>query len=622
MLGLGKSKRREIIRRPGSDSGDERAFQAGLRSVVDLIAPSSWEARPTFLRLDDTYLRTLALVGWPRTVAAAWLAPLLGLGEPLDLALHLAPLESAQTIRALTHRLVQLHSSRLLDAGAGRLADPERELASADCERLRDALQRGDERIFSVAVYVGVRARSLPGLEALTTSVETTLGGMLATSRRCTFEHEPGLRSLLPEAQDHLGVRRNLDTSSVASTFPFTAATLAQPGGILYGINLHDQSLVVVDPFAPELPNANCCVFAKSGMGKSFAIKLELVRSLVLGVDSVVIDPENEYARLCAAVGGQLVHLAASSPHKINPFDLPPVGAEEGDVLDEKIESLLTFLGLLLADAAHPLSASDQGTLYAALRCVYQDAGLLPHPPTATRTPPTLADLHRTLRGMPPGTSLAARLERFVGGRLGQVFAGPSNVDLAKRLVVFEVRDLPEELRPVATYLIADFVWSTARRARKPRRLVIDEAWTLAQSEGGGKFLASLARRARKYYLGLTTITQDVGDFLGSEQGRAVLQNSALKLLLRQDASAVDRVAATLKLSEGERDLLLRCGKGQGLLCTPETRVAVEILAAPAEHRLITSDPREVAAIEREANEDRAQDAPTTGLSPTREGGR
>jgi conjugal transfer ATP-binding protein TraC len=585
---------------PRSRELDAQAFVRGLRSVVDLIAPAAWEVHRSYLRVDDAYVRTLALVGYPRTVAAAWLAPLVGFGEPLDIALHLFPLESSAIIRTLTSRLVQHQSSRLLDAGEGRLADPAREIAFADNERLREALQRGDERIFSVAIYLTFRASSLPALDRLTQSVETTLAGMLAQSRRCTFEHEAGFRSTLPDARDYLGVRRNLDTSSVATAFPFTSATLVHPKGVLYGINLHDRSLVIVDAFDPELPNANCCVFAKSGMGKSFAIKLELLRSLVLGVDYVVIDPESEYARLSAAVGGQTVRFAASSADKINPFDLPPADDTAGNPLEEKLESLLTFLELLVADRAQPLHPAERATLHAALRQTYQRQGITAEPTTHHHPPPVLADLCQTLRETAAGGGLGERLERYASGALGHVFSARTNVALDRRLVVFDVRDLPDELRAVGMFLIADFVWSSVRRNRKPRRLVIDEAWTLAQTEVGGRFLASLARRARKYFLGLTTISQDVGDFLGSEQGRAVLQNSALTFLLRQDASALDRLAETLKLTQGERDYLGRCGKGQGLLCTPENRVAVEITAAPEEYRLITSDPRELETLERE----------------------
>lgn len=594
--------------RPPPDA-DAQAFLSGLRSVVDLIAPSSWEVHRSYLRLDDAYVRSLAIVGVPRSVGLAWLSPLIGFGEPLDLSVHLTPLDSAAVIRTLTHRMVQLQSSRLLDLGEGRLADPAREIAYADCDRLRDALQRGDERIFSVGISVTVRASSLEALDRLTENVETTIAGMLAQSRRCTFEHEAGLRTSLPEARDHLGVRRNLDTSSVASAFPFTAASLVQPTGVLYGVNLHDQSLVIVDPFAPELPNANCCVFARSGTGKSFAVKLELIRSLVLGVDYVVIDPENEYARLTAAVGGQVIRLATSSPDKINPFDLPWPDGEEAGLLEEKLDSLLSFLELLVADPAHPLTPAERALLHTALRQTYQGAGVTDDPRTHDRAAPTLSDLQRALKEMSDGGSFAARLERYVSGCLGHVFTGRTNVDLARQLVVFDVRDLAAELRPVATFLIAEFVWTRVRRERKRRRLVIDEAWTLVQSAVGGQFLASLARRARKYFLGLTVISQDVGDFLGSEQGRAVLQNSALKLLLGQDASAIDRLVETLKLTDGERDLLLRLGKGQALLCTPETRVAVEITAAPAEHHLITSDPRELAALDCGASAERLTDA-------------
>jgi hypothetical protein len=623
-----------------------------LPSLSDLLAPASVELTRDDLRLDDEYARVLAVIGYPRHVYPGWLDRLIDLDEPLELVLHLDPRDSAAMVRRLSRRLVELHSSRLLDQRRGRLSDAEREVAYGDVERLRDLLQRGDERVFGVSLYVLVRAPTRQALEERTERVETALDHLLLVARSATFEQDVAFASCLPQGRDLLRRARLLDTSSAATAFPFTSSSLSMADGVLCGVIPHNGSLVILDPFAPELENANKVVFAKSGAGKSYACKVEALRSLLAGTDVIVIDPEDEYQRLCAAVGGQSVWLAPGSRQHLNPFDLPlsvtrdtaldgndgvesrPDNAEltdpsedegennetgdVGDALADKVQSLHALLDLMLADrgptGSATLSQREKGLLDRALYETYRRAGISADPRTHTRPAPLLRDLHDVLRAEACGrdeTGLADRLHRYVDGSLARLFSAPTDVALDRRLVVFDVRDLDGELRPLGLFLIADFVWTRVRRDRhRPRLLLIDEAWSLIQHAEGGRFLASLARRARKYYLGLVTITQDVEDFLGSEWGRTVLANSSVQLLMKQDSTTIEAVTQAFRLSGGERQYLLGCHKGEGLLFARGSHVAIRVEASPLEHELATTDPRELAARALRAQRASAQRAP------------
>lgn len=589
---------------------DER-FQRGTRSLVDMVAPAAMEASRSHLMLDGRYVRVLALAEYPRYVHPNWLGRLIDFDQPLDLSLHLEPMDSASTIRRLTHKLVELQSSRMLDARSGKIASAEREVAYEDVERLRDALQRGEERVFSASFYLCLRANTLPALDDLTRRVEAALGGMLASSRPALYEMLPGLLSCLPAGQDHLGRCRNLDTTSAATMIPFTSSHLSMERGIFYGVSVHNNSLVIFDPFSRELENANKVVFAKSGAGKSYACKVEALRALMLGIEYYVIDPEDEYRRVCDAVGGQYIRLSGTSSHHINPFDLPVRQAglpasmprddrEARDPLAERLLALQGLLGLMLADRGSALSQREKGALDAALLETYRRAGITRDPRTHLRPAPVLRDLYAVLREQGDPYGLADRLERYVDGSLGRVFSSPTSVDLDRPFVVFSVRDLEPELRPLGVYLIADYIWRQVRGSRRPRMLLIDEAWSLMQHEEGAKFLSSMARQARKHYLGLTTVTQDVEDFLATPDGHTVLANSSVQLLMRQDSSTIDVVAQTFRLSAGEREFLLSCRKGEGLFFARGNHIALRVEASPMEHALATTDPAELAEREKE----------------------
>ena len=584
--------------RDDSRSAAVRRFARGDRSVADLIAPAAIEETRGQLAIDGQLTRVLALTDYPRHVSPNWLGRLIDFDEPIDLSLHLEPLDSKDAVRSLTHRMVELQSSRLLDAKGGRIASVEREVAYEDVERLRDALERGDERVFSASLYLRLHGRTAGELDQATARVEGTLGGMMADARPALFEMMPGLLSCLPAGQDHLGRRRNLDTSSVATMIPFTSSHLAVERGLLYGVNVHNSSLVVFDPFGADQENANKVVFAKSGAGKSYACKVEALRALLLGVEYYVIDPEDEYARICEAVGGQMVRLSGTSPHRINPFDLPPAGADDArDPLAERVLALQGLLGLMLAEPGESLGQREKGTLDAALYETYRRAGITADPETHVRPAPVLRDLLAVLQESDEPLGLSDRLQRYVDGSLGHVFSERTTAALDRPFVVFNVRDLEEELRPLATYLIADHVWGQVRRDPKPRVLLIDEAWSLMRYPEGARFLSQMARQARKRWLGLTTVTQDVEDFLASPEGHTVLANSSVQLLMRQDSSTVGLVTETFGLSSGERAFLLACRKGEGLFLARGNHIALRIEASPLEDALARTDPGFVASL-------------------------
>jgi type IV secretory pathway VirB4 component len=590
-------------------SGNGQPQRQERQSVLDRVAPSAIEAARAHLLVDGQYFGVLALTEYPRYVYPNWLRRLVEFDEPLDLSLHVEPLDSGSTISSLTHKLVELQSSRMLDLKGGRIASAEREIAYEDVERLRDALQRGEERVFSVSLYLRLAASSQRGLDEMTRRVETTLGGMMAQARPALYEMLPAFLSCLPAGQDHLGRFRNVDTTSLATMLPFTAGRLSMERGILYGIDARNRSLVIFDPFSQQLENANKVVFAKSGAGKSYACKVEALRALMLGIVYYVIDPEDEYTRLCQAVEGEYVRLSGTSPHHINPFDLPtrdagtPTGmarAEQDarDPLAERVLALQGLLGLMLAEKGASLGQREKGVLDAALYETYSRAGITADPATHARPAPVLRDLHAVLRERGDQYGLADRLGRYVDGSLGRVFSSPTSVALDRPFVVFSVRDLEPELRPLGVYLIADHIWREVRKSRRPRMLLIDEAWSLIQHEEGARFLSSMARQARKHYLGLTTVTQDVEDFLGTPEGHTVLANSSAQLLMRQDSSTIDVVTNTFALSPAEREFLLSCGKGEGLFLAGGNHVALKVVASPFEHEVATTDPAELAARE------------------------
>ncbi len=569
---------------------------SGTGAAPGAHLPAAVEERRDELSLDGELTRVLALTGYPRQVAAGWLAPLVDGGEPLDLSLHLEPVDSGDAVRSLTQRLAELESSRRLDDRGGRLPSARRAVARADVERLREGLARGDERLLRAALYLRLRGRDRSRLRRSEAAVEAAVSGLLAEARPQLYEMWPGLLSCLPAAEDHLGRRRTLDGASLATMIPFASGELPRsPGGLLAGRSLQDGSLVVLDPFDPARENANRVVVATSGAGKSYACKVEALRALLLGIEYYVVDPEGEYSALCEAVGGERLRLAGDSPHRINPFDLPPRGgaAREG-ALGRRVLALLGLLGLMLAEPGARLGHAERGVLDGALYECYRRRGITDDPATHGRPAPLLRELRAVLEESGDPHGLASRLGRYAAGSLGRLFSEPTSAAPRSPFVVFDVEGLDEELRPVATYLIADRLWGEVRAEARPRVLLVDEAWSLMRHAEGARFVARIARQARKRWLGLTTVTQEVSDFLGSAEGRTVLAQSATRLLLRQESSGAALLEESLGLSPRERSFLLSCRKGEGLLLAQGRRVPLRIEASPEEHALATTDPAEL----------------------------
>jgi conjugal transfer ATP-binding protein TraC len=606
----------------GTSSVDDRLLALGSRTLADLVAPDSFEVRSDHVRLDGQYARVLAVTSYPRLVTPGWLSVLVESDLPIEVCVHVRPLASADMVRSLSLQVARLQSSRLAQLRGERVADPEREIALDDAERLRERLQRGDERLFAVSLYLLVRARTRRDLDLLTRRLEEQLDALLAHSRRALWEQRHGFESCLPAARDLLLVPRNLDTSALAATLPFVGPSMAMEGGMLFGVATRTQAPVILDPFDQSLDNANLVVVAPAGAGKSFTVKLLALRQLVNGVDCIVIDPEDEYRPIAEAIDGQIVRLAASSSHQLNPFDLPTLSGssvdpglatDDEDVLAERVTALHGVLEVMLcgsktAAESGSLDAHERAVLDRALYQTYARLGITREPSTHSRRPPLLRDLHETLAAAPGeiAGSLAVRLQRYVNGSLSAgLFAGPTNVALDRSFVVFQTRGLAEELQPLAIHLIAGWVWNRIRHNRRPRLLLIDEAWSLLRYPEGGAFLASMARRARKYYLGLGTITQKVTDLADGGNGDTILANAAIVLLLKQKAETIDVAADRFRLTAEERQLLLGAAKGEGLLLVRGSRTPIQILSSPAEYRLATTSPRDLEQFAAEAQFER-----------------
>jgi conjugal transfer ATP-binding protein TraC len=598
----------------------EQALDDGSRQVVDLIAPAVVETRRDHLRLERQYVRTLAITGVPRTVSPGWLAPLVELDVPAEISMHITPLDSGQTVRRFTMRLAQLHSSRALAMHKGRVSDPELDIAAADVERLRDLVQRGHEKLFSVSLYIALRAPSRAGLDEVTRRVEATLASMLASCRVLYYEQDTGFQSVMPQGRDECRRVRTLDTTSMAFSFPFVVNSVSTSHGVLIGRDRTGHLPILLDPFHPELENANIAILAPAGSGKSFAAKLLFLRSLLTGTHVLVIDPEGEASRLCAAVGGQRIRLGAGSHERLNPLDLPAAPAdvagdpEAASPVREQASSVVGLMDVMLGTPAEPLGPDARAVIDSAIRSTYAAAGIYDNrPETWSRPAPLLADLRATLETMQSSfgnlaARLALRLQPYTEGNLSGLFRGPTTARLGSHLTVFDTSDIKnEQQQALTTYLVSQWVWGRIRQERRPRLLVVDEAWNLLRTPEGGSFLTGVVRRARKHWLGVVTISQSVSEFLRSPHGQTILGNSAVRLLLRQAPAGIEDVVQTFDLTEVDRATLLAAGKGEGLLFVRGQRVYVQIEASPAEYPLITTAPREVAAIE--AEEARAEAA-------------
>lgn len=570
------------------------AFEQGTTTLRDLISPSSIEIFSSYFRLGTKFGRTLYVYGYPRELYTGWLSPIVNLDEVIDLSMFIYPVETTVVMKNLKKKVTQLEASLSIEAEKGKVRDPELEAAIRDAESLRDQLQLGAEKFFRFGLYVTIWANKLEDLDFVQNKVETILGQQMVFSKVASTQQEQGMNSCMPLCLDQLQIRRNMNTGAISTSFPFTSADLTQEKGILYGINMHNSGLVIFDRFSLE--NANLVVFAKSGAGKSFTVKLEALRSMMIGSEIIIIDPENEYQKLCDAVGGSYIRLSLNSDVRINPFDLPKVIDKE-DAADALRANLVTLHGLFRlmlggTQTSTSLTPTEEADLDQALIDTYARAGITNDPLTHQSTPPTIANLYDTLLHMGgTGPSLANRLRKYTSGTFAGIFSQQSNVDINNQMVVFNIRDLEDELRPVAMYIVLSHIWNIVRSKQKRRILLVDEAWQLMKYEDSANFLFSLAKRARKYQLGLTTVTQDVEDFMSSKMGRAIVANSSMQLLLKQSATAVDVLSDTFKLTEEEKKRLANFPVGHGLFFAGPNHVHMQIIASETEENLITTNP-------------------------------
>jgi len=574
---------------------EERIYRKGVASIKDLIAPSSMKVEPSFVRLGDVWCRTLFIVTYPRYVTVGWASPIINLNAQMDVAMFFYPIKADVVLKQLKKKVGILEAQITSDAESGKPRDPISETALRDIEGLRDDLTQGIEHFFQFAFYVSFYSTSLEELERLSNTVESTFGSMLIYTRRAYFQAEQGFNSTMPVGNDELMITFNMSTSPLASSFPFTSAELTSDSGILYGINRHNNSLIIFDRFS--LPNANAVIFATSGAGKSYAIKLEILRSMMLGTDVIVIDPEMEYKHLSDAVGGTFINVSLSSSAKINPFDLPRPTGESVSVEDIIRSAVITVKGLLRLMLGK-LTVAEDSILDRALLETYAKKDIVSGVDISTVEPPILSDLQDILEGMEGTGDLVLRLKKYTEGTFAGLLNSPTTVKMTNQLVVFSVRDLEDELRPMAIYTIINYIWNVVRSERKKRMLAIDEAWWLMQHEDSAKFIFALVKRCRKYYLGITTITQDVNDFLTSPYGQAIVTNSSMQILLKQSPAAIDLIARVFLLTQSEKYLLLESGRGEGIFFAGAKHAAIQIIASYTEDQIVTTDPGQLIKIE------------------------
>lgn len=588
----------------------EVALQRGLVSIRDLIAPTSLRVTPNFLFLGKTYLRTLFVISYPNEISVGWFNPIINYPAPLDVSMFYYYIPTPPVLKQLQRKVGFLMADMSSDQEKGLPRDPQKEIALKNVEQLRDELTQGTEHFFQFSLYVTLYADSEKKLDELTEKIEGIFGSMQVYTKRAFYQTEQGFNSTLPLALDELMVGTNMQTSACASSFPFTSADLTSDEGILYGVNRHNNSLILFDRFSLE--NYNSTIFATSGAGKSYTVKLEVLRSMMMGADVIIIDPEREYKHLSDAVGGTYIDVSLISENKLNPFDLPrPKGDMEmktADIIRAAVATLKGLLKIMIGreeDGQKTFTPEEDSLLDRALLETYAKKNIVAGVDLAKIDPPTLSDLEEILEGMQGAENLLERLKKYTAGTFAGLLNHSTNVELTNQLVVFSIRDLEDELRPIALYTIVNYVWNIVRSEIKKRILIIDEAWWMMQNRESALFLRGLVRRGRKYFFGVTTITQDVVDFLASEDGRdiATVTNSALVFLFKQTPAAIETVAKTFNLTEGEQYYLLNCGVGEGLIFAGSKHVAIQVVASYTEDQLITTDPKQLLEIEQAKRE-------------------
>jgi type IV secretory pathway VirB4 component len=577
----------------------EEIYKAGVLDLQDVIAPHALKVNSRELDLGEKIARTFFVISYPRFLTTGWFAPIINMDKVIDISIYVHPLDTTDMLRRFQKKVAEIQSQITSREEKGMVRDPMLDTAYQDLEQLRDNLQQAQERIFDVGLYLTIYGNTREEIDKIESEVRSILESRLVYIRPALFQQEQGFRSVLPLATDELDVHTKLNSAPLSSIFPFISFDLTSDKGILYGINRHNSSLILFDRFSLE--NYNSVTFAKSGSGKSYTTKLEILRSLMFDTEVIVIDPEREYEYLAETVGGRYFNISLSSEHHINPFDLPVPREDEnpGDILRNNIITLVGLFRIMLGG----LTPEEDAIIDKAITETYALKDITAEANFAQVEPPLLSDFELVLSGMEGSESLVARLSKYTKGTWSGFMNRPTNVDMNKKLVVFSVRDMEDDLKPVAMYIITHHIWNAVRKELRKRLLVIDEAWWMMKSEDTASFLFGIAKRGRKYYLGLSTITQDVNDFLQSPYGTAMLTNSSIQLLLRQSPTSVDLVQSTFKLSDEEKYLLLESDVGEGIFFAGLKHVAIKVIASYTEDQIITSDPSQILAIKKAKQE-------------------
>lgn len=574
-------------------------YNAGILRLQDIIAPSALQINSNHIKLGEKVARVLFVMSYPRYLAMNWFAPIINLDKVFDISIFVHPVDTAMVLRQLQRKVAEVQSQISIREEKGFVRDPMLDTAHQDLEDLRDKLQQAQEKLFNVGLYLTIYADSVDELNQTEREIKSILESKLVYLKPSLFQQQEGLETVFPFSTDKLDINTQLNSSPVSSLFPFVSFDLSSDKGILYGINRHNNSLVLFDRFSLE--NYNSVIFAKAGSGKSYSTKLEILRTLMFDTEVIVIDPEREYEYLAEAVGGRYFNISLTSNHHINPFDLPPVREDESpaDVLRSNIISLVGLFRLMLGG----LTPEEDSIIDRAITETYAAKDITPDSDFSKISPPTLTDLELVLAGMEGAESLTQKMAKYTRGTWAGFINQPTNVDINKKLVVFSIRDMETELRPIAMYLVTHFIWNSVRKEIRKRLLVIDEAWWMMKNEDTASFLFGLAKRGRKYYLGLATITQDVGDFLNSPYGVPIITNSSIQILLKQSPATIDLVQKTFNLTEEEKFLLLESDVGEGIFFAGLKHVAIKILASYTEDQIITSDPAQLLAIKKAKEE-------------------
>ncbi|MEI7777172.1 MAG: DUF87 domain-containing protein [bacterium] len=582
-------------------------YEAGVLELKDIIAPSALKISPRELNLGDKIVRTFFVISYPRFLSESWFSPIINLDKIFDISIFVHPIETSAVLHQFQKKVAEVQSQIHTREEKGMVRDPMLDTAFQDLEKLRDDLQQAQEKIFDVGLYISIYGDNDQELDKIESEIKSILEAKLVYVKPALFQQEQGFRSILPIANDELKVHSKLNSSPLSSLFPFVSFDLTSDRGILYGINRHNSSLVLFDRFSLE--NYNSVTFAKAGSGKSYSTKLEILRTLMFDTEVIVIDPEREYEFLAEAVGGRYFNISLTSEHHINPFDLPVPREDESssDVLRSNIVNLVGLFRIMLGG----LTPEEDSVIDRAISETYALKDITPDSNFTAIEPPLLSDFELVLAGMEGGESLVQRLSKYTKGTWSGFINKPTNVDINKKFAVFSVRDMEDELKPVAMYIVMHYIWNAVRKDLKKRLLVIDEAWWMMKSEDTASFLLSLAKRGRKYFLGLATITQDVEDFLKSPYGLPIITNSSIQVLLKQSPSSIDEVQKTFNLTDEEKYLLLESGVGEGIFFAGLKHVAIKIIASYTENQIITSDPHEILAA-RQAKAKLAEDNATT----------